>query len=60
MCLTQNSYWAVHFTLLFCTGSIRGGNPGGIREMGEERAGMGVLIGWGAGEIEGNYGTVLK
>ena len=29
--------------------------------MGEERVGMGVLIGWGAaGDIEGNYGTVLK
>lgn len=33
----------------------------GTREgYGEEREGMGVLIGWGAGDIEGSYGTVLK
>lgn len=55
MCLTQNSYWAVHFALLFS-----GGGGGGGRKLVRARAEMGVIIGWGAGEIEGNYGTVLK
>lgn len=28
MCLTQNSYWAVHFALLFSGGKDKGWEPG--------------------------------